>query len=140
MTNSEAAAIIATFHGAYPNTYFDDSVAEVWANSLMVSAFQPAQKAAVRWINTMTRFPTIAEFNGEITREVGRGRDAALPTPEPEKQLTSDQRRAAFARGYERARREAGDSDDEIAFKLDRKFVEIDALVNTRADRKLTSR
>lgn len=119
MTNTEAASIIAIFHGAYPNSYFDGAVAEVWTNSLLVSAYDPAHRAAMEWIQLHQHFPTVAEFNGAIRRMATNGSTKELPRKaEPEHVVDIDAAKAAFTNGYRKARVKLGDDDPTIEKKL----------------------
>ena len=118
MNSAEAADLISRLHGAFPGTYFDGPVAEAFANSFITNDYEFASQAVTEWINTMERFPTIAELNRTMRRLRGADEDAhALPAPEPEKP-NLEVARAAFARGYRMARERAGDTDDEIERKL----------------------
>lgn len=119
MNSTEAADIVEYLVGAYPGTYFKGPTAEVFVNSLLTNDRVAATDAAKQWVNTMDRFPTIAELNGVIrsmrSRETGRSLPAAPPNV-----ATREQARDAFSRGYIRARSEAGESMEEIQPKLDR--------------------
>ena len=119
MTNTEAASLIAILHGAYPGTYFDNAVAEVFTNSLLVSDYETAEQAITDWVKNTERFPTVAEINGAIRRIHERANQRELPR---ERYEIADKKAAAeaFERGYVRARSEAGDDMDEIRRKLDR--------------------
>lgn len=120
MTNTEAASVVAILHGAYPGTYFDGAVAEVFTNSLMMSDFETAQQAATDWVRSMERFPTVAELNGSIRRIRERARqDRELAKPE-HKVADKGQACEAFSHGYIRARTEAGEDLKVINEKLDR--------------------
>lgn len=120
MTNTEAASVVAILHGAYPGTYFDGAVAEVFTNSLLVTDFEAAQTAAQKWVASMQRFPTVAELNGEIRRVRERSNEEReIPAP-PSSVATREQARAAFSSGYAQARSKAGDDMDGINQKLDR--------------------
>ena len=117
MTNTEAATIVAILHGAYPGTYFDGAVAEVFTNSLMTTDFEVAHQAANEWVQGTDRFPTLAELNGLIRRIRQRGNEREIERAVVEV-ATKEQAAAAFERGYTRARSEAGDDMDEISRKL----------------------
>jgi hypothetical protein len=120
MTHSEAGQLIAVLHGAYPGTYFDGAVAEVFTNSLMTSDYELANTVITEWVNTTDRFPTVAEINGAMRRHRERSNgQRELPRSHYE---SADRERAAeaFSRGYIRARTEAGDDLDVIQPKLDR--------------------
>lgn len=120
MTNTEAAALVAILHGAYPGTYFDGAVAEVFTNSLLVANYDIAHTATMHWVNSMDRFPTIRELNGEMTRMRNReNENRELARPENK---TADKPQAceAFSRGYIRARTEAGEAMETIQPKLER--------------------
>lgn len=120
MTNTEAASVVAILHGAYPGTYFDGAVAEVFTNSLLMSDFATAERAAIDWVRSMERFPTVAELNGSIRRIRERAsQDRELAKPE-NKVADREQARAAFMKSYTRARTEAGEDLDTINEKLDR--------------------
>lgn len=118
MNSAEAADLISRLHGAFPGTYFDEPVAEAFANSFITNDYDVSKQAVANWINTMERFPTIAELNREIRRLRQADEEAhALPAPAPAKP-DLNVARAAFARGYRMARERAGDTDDEIERKL----------------------
>jgi hypothetical protein len=120
MTHSEAEQLIAVLRGAYPGTYFDGAVAEVFTNSLMTSEYELAQSVITEWVNTTDRFPTVAEINGAMRRHRERSNgQRELPRNHYE---SADRERAAeaFSRGYIRARTEAGESMETIQPKLDR--------------------
>lgn len=119
MTHTEAATVVAILHGAYPGTYFDGAVAEVFTNSLLVTEYEPARQAAEEWVASVDRFPTVAELNGAIRRIRQRDRERQLP-PETIEKPDRAIARAAFTRGYRQARVKAGDSDPEIDVKLER--------------------
>lgn len=129
MTNTEAASVIAILHGAYPNSYFDGAVAEVWTNSLLVSAYEPANRAAMEWIQLQTHFPTVAEFNGAIRRMATTGTTKQLPKVEHVVDL--DGAKAAFARGYRQSRSKLGDDDPTIEQKLNRYLQNWDKIIPT---------
>jgi hypothetical protein len=109
--------ILATLHGAYPQVYLDEAVVEVWTNVMSTVDYGVAQKAVQEWITQQTKFPTVAELTGTIRRINNPDAPAALPASPH----VADKNRAqaAFAAGYERARKEAGDSQDDIDRKLD---------------------
>lgn len=118
MNSAEAADLISRLHGAYPGTYFDGPVAETFANSFITNDYEPSRQAVMHWINTMDRFPTVAELNREVRRIKQANEEArALPAPPPEKPDLKVAREA-FARGYRMARERAGDTDEEIERKL----------------------
>jgi len=66
MTSSEAAAIFAIFHGAYPHVALDDAISEVWMNSLLTNDADVARRAALEWVSTRKWWPTVVEFNAVI--------------------------------------------------------------------------
>jgi hypothetical protein len=118
MTNTEAASIVAILHGAYPGTYFDGAVAEVFVNSLMMADFATAEQAVTEWVRSMDRFPTVADLNGSIRRIRQReSQDRELAKPQ-NKIADREQACEAFSRGYIRARTEAGEDLDTINEKL----------------------
>lgn len=119
MTPAQAAQLVAVLHGAYPGTYFDGPVAEVFVNSLQSSDYDIANEVVTEWVQRVDRFPTVAELNGAIHRRRQSARDNELPRGN---YATADREQAiaAFSRGYIRARTEAGESMEEIQPKLDR--------------------
>lgn len=116
MTNTETASLLAEFHGAFPNVYVDEAVAEVWANALALTDFGPAREAAAHWVQTMTRFPTIAEFNGEVRRIETRGNENELPEGKAPPDVGAA--KAAFQEGYRKAKRLAGENPEDSDYKL----------------------
>jgi len=118
MTSTEAAELISALHGAYPGVYFDDPVAEAFGNSLITNEYRWAKQAVTEWINTMERFPTIAELNRNVRRlrDTDNERNALPPAAEPKPDVAVA--RAAFARGYRMARERAGDTEEQIERKL----------------------
>jgi hypothetical protein len=120
VTNTEAASLIAILHGAYPGTYFDGAVAEVFTNSLMTSDYELANTVITEWVKTSDRFPTVAEINGAMRRHRDRAnQDRQLARPES-RIAGKEEAAEAFSRGYIRARTEAGEAMEEIQPKLDR--------------------
>jgi hypothetical protein len=120
MNNAEAAEIVATLHGAYPGSYFDGAVAEVFVNSLLTANFATAQATVAEWVKSIDRFPTIAELNGAMRRLREReSQERQLPRGgyEVADRATA---REAFSRNYIRARTEAGESMEDITPKLER--------------------
>ena len=116
MTNNEAADIVEYLVGAYPGTYFQGPTAEVFVNSLSVSDYGVAKKAAIEWVQTMTVFPTVAQLNGAIRRLRGASEPGAIP--ERTTTATKEEAQRAFVEGYERARRQAGDTPEQIEAKI----------------------
>jgi len=117
MTNSEASDIVEYLVGAYPGTYFQGPTAEVFVNSLSVSDYGVAKKAAIEWVQSMDVFPTVAQLNGTIRRLRGASEPAALR--EQTQVATKEQAQAAFLGGYRAARSQAGDSREEIDAKAE---------------------
>ena len=117
MTSNEAAELISILHGAYPGTYFDGPVAETFANSFITNDYGYSKQAIHEWVNTMDRFPTIAELNRHIRRL--KGDDTPAIPQESSQPVDRNAARQAFTNGYRRARVHAGDSDPEIQAKLD---------------------
>jgi len=116
MNSAEAAELIGALHGAYPGTYFDGAVGETFANSFITNDYLPTRQAVAQWINTMDRFPTVAELNGLVRRIKGNNEPAALVEPIGERNI--ERARAAFENGYRRAREKAGDDPESIEQKL----------------------
>jgi hypothetical protein len=116
MTNTEAASIIALFHGAFPSVFVDEAVVEFWANALATSDFPPARQAAIEWTTTMTRFPTVAEFRAEVRRIREKSKQWALPTDVVKPDISAA--KAAFESGFRAAKQLAGADPDEIDTKL----------------------
>ena len=116
MTNTETASVLAVFHGAFPSVYVDEAVAEVWANAMSLTPFDPARKAALHWVETMTRFPTIAEFNSEIRRFRAQANGEALPEETIEPDVGAA--KAAFQAGYRQSRSLAGANSKDIDNRL----------------------
>lgn len=117
MTNTEAAQLVAILHGAYPGTYFDGAVAEVFTNSLLASQYDVALEAVSDWVQRVDHFPTVAEINGAIRRinERHQAPSAVAPSAVASKAAA----REAFSRGYIRARTEAGEAMETITPKLE---------------------
>lgn len=119
MTSSEAAELIGRLHGAFPNVFVDDAVAEMFANSFITNDYGYSKQAIHEWVQTMERFPTIAEINRIIRRlkndEAERTALPAGPIGKPDLSAA----KAAFASGYRRARGQAGDTEEEIERKLE---------------------
>lgn len=121
MTNTEVAALVAVLHGAYPGTYFDGAVAEVFTNSMLTADYDVANAVITHWVGSMDRFPTVAELNGAMRRHRERAsQDRQLPTRGEYKTADREVAAEAFSRGYIRARTEAGEAMDTIQPKLDR--------------------
>jgi hypothetical protein len=116
MTSQEAAQLLAVLHGAYPGTYFDGPVAEVFANSFLTNDYDHANAAVTSWVNTMERFPTIAELNREIRRLKGDSGERQLEARVP--LATVEVAERAFRDGYRQARMRAGDTPEQIDAKL----------------------
>ena len=120
MTNSQAAELVALLHGAFPGSYFDGAVAEVFTNSLLTCDYERALEAVSTWCRTQTTWPTIVELNALMRRQSERAAEESnvrqlRPRDEmPPKQIAAE----AFARGYRKARREAGEDADETERKL----------------------
>ncbi|WP_373067578.1 hypothetical protein [Gemmatimonas sp.] len=117
MTGNEAADIVEYLVGAYPGTYFQGPTAEVFVNSLSVSDYGVAKKAAIEWVQSMDVFPTVAQLNGTIRRLRGASEPAALR--EQTQVATKEQAQGAFLGGYRAARSQAGDSREEIEAKAE---------------------
>lgn len=125
MTHSEAAELIAALHGAFPKTYFDDAVGEMFANSFVLDDYEASKQAVVHWVQTMDRFPTIAELRRDTRRIKGQNEPAALQAPVEERDIKKA--RDAFESGYRRARERAGDDPESIEQKLaDRRTRPVD--------------
>lgn len=119
MNSSQAADLISILHGAYPGTYFDGPVAETFSNSFMTNDFEASKQAITEWVNTMDRFPTIAELNRTIRRIRGHDvPDNVRQLPSKDEPIDVEVAARAFERGYRQSRVRAGDSDPEIEAKL----------------------
>jgi len=68
MNAEEIRNVMLVLHGAWPRTEIDEATVAVWSNSLATVDYGLAQQALARLIGTMTYFPSVADFNGEITR------------------------------------------------------------------------
>lgn len=79
MNSVDAARVIATLQGAFPYAKVDDATVMVWANALDVADYPTAMRAASRWIEEMTFFPTVKDFNGMMTDLRREARDTAAP-------------------------------------------------------------
>jgi hypothetical protein len=118
VNNNEAANIVEYLVGAFPGTYFSGPTAEVFVNSLQTNEYENAQKAAVEWVNSMDRFPTIAELNRTIRRLKGEA-DNVRQLPRSRDEVASiEVAIRAFSDGYRRQRARLGDSPDQIEEKL----------------------
>lgn len=111
MTSQEIASILAVLHGAYPNVKLDDAVAEVWANALSVSDFGAAREAVVEWVETQTRWPSIAEVSAAIRRRTVANQPQQIPSGN--RVATVDEAKAAFSEGYRRHHRMKNPPTDE---------------------------
>lgn len=119
MTNNEAADIVEYLVGAYPGTYFNGPTAEVFVNSLATNEYDSSKKAALEWVNSMDRFPTIAELNRTIRRIKGTDvPDNVRQLSRPDETVNVEVAAQAFSRGYRQSRVRAGDTDEEIEAKL----------------------
>ena len=117
MTSAEAASLLDILHGAYPGTYFDGPVAETFSNSFITNDFLASRQAVNEWVNTMDRFPTIAELNRMIRRLKG-GDDNVRALPSREVVVDVEVAAQAFSDGYRRSRAKLGDTDSQIEEKL----------------------
>lgn len=122
MTPAQAAEIIATFHGAYPQTRVDEAVVEVWNNSLATANFDAAKDAANEWITTNPPlpWPSIAAFNGFIRRRTHIPEE--LPVPSDPVELDREAAFRAFVSGYRRGTT-LGGTGDEIEERARAKFT-----------------
>jgi hypothetical protein len=118
MNSSQAADLISILHGAYPGTYFDGPVAETFSNSFITNDYEASAQAVQEWVNTMDRFPTIAELNRTIRRIRGATEDSIPQLPRPEEPVDVKVAARAFERGYRQARGRLGDTDAQIDEKL----------------------
>lgn len=118
MNSSQAADLISILHGAYPGTYFDGPVADTFSNSFITNDYDASAQAVQEWVNTMDRFPTIAELNRTIRRIKGHADDNVRQLPRPDEPVDVKVAAAAFERGYRQARARLGDTDDQIDEKL----------------------
>jgi hypothetical protein len=121
MNSSEAAELLNILHGAFPGTYFDGSVAEVFSNSFITNDYEASKQAVHDWVARVDHFPTIAELNAAIRRLKGRDTDGrALTTgrAEPPDVATIERAKLAFSDGYRRQRSKMGDTPEQIEVKL----------------------
>lgn len=118
MSSAEAASLIAVLHGAYPGTYFDGAVGDVFANSLITNDYESSRRAVNEWVTSMDRFPTIAELNRVVRRIKEHTEEQTRALPAPERTLDRAGAAAAFRHGYHQARVRAGDAEHEIEAKV----------------------
>jgi hypothetical protein len=117
MTSAEAASLLDILHGAYPGTYFDGPVAETFSNSFITNDYSASKQAVTEWVNTMDRFPTIAELNRTIRRLKGET-DNVRALPSRDIVVDVEVAARAFSDGYRRSRAKLGDTDEQIDTKL----------------------
>lgn len=67
MNTSEAQQIVAVFVAAYPQSAADENTVALWINALQVADYDTARTAALEHVRTSNWWPTIAEFNGQMT-------------------------------------------------------------------------
>jgi hypothetical protein len=118
MTSAEAAQLLAVLHGAYPGTYFDGAVGEVFANSFLTNDYGYANLAVSEWVQTMDRFPTIAELNRTIRRLKDDAEGNVRQLHPGNVIATVEVAERAFREGYRISRMRAGDSEEEMEAKL----------------------
>jgi len=119
VTSAEAASLLDILHGAYPGTYFDGPVAETFSNSFITNDYAASHQAVTEWVNTMDRFPTIAELNRTIRRLKGTDvPDNVRQLARKDEPVDVEVAAAAFSRGYRQSRVRAGDTEEEIEAKL----------------------
>lgn len=68
MNASEIRSFMAGLHGAWPNTEIDEATVLVWSNALAPIEWSGGQAALKRLIDTLSRFPTVADLNAELTQ------------------------------------------------------------------------
>jgi hypothetical protein len=120
MNSTQAASLVAILHGAYPGTYMDGAVGETFMNSFITNDYDASKAAISEWVNTMDRFPTIAELNRTIRRIKGTDvPDNVRQLPQKDEPVDVKMAAAAFERGYRRSREKLGDTEEMIQKKLD---------------------
>ena len=119
MTSSEAAELITILHGAYPSVYFDGPVADTFANSFVTNEYASSKVAVNEWVQTMERWPTIAELNRMVRRIRGEADNARALNAAPLEKPNLEKAKAAFADGHRRSRERAGDTAEVIEQKLE---------------------
>lgn len=67
MTRQEAAAVVALFVAAWPQSAADETTATLWVHALDTVPADIGREAALHLVATRDWWPTIAEFNRTVT-------------------------------------------------------------------------